>query len=235
MGSKIMSEFHIHPLLLSPSNLVDLQTGEYKDPVVVLSNRGGNWSDSPEHLDIDSEAEPDWFSLYIEYAARHATWVSHYPPDSSFDSIAHFWHNAETALRYLDTEEPVSLLPLGPSFFSLEDALRELEEVREEAEEAYTSDDKIDPVPDSAYDDANALLELLHRNVPIPDMMWSEDGGLGFEWRPGSGIATISLYGDNLAIYGAFFDNNRQVEGICSLSDTILLQGFLTTLRKLFE
>jgi hypothetical protein len=122
-----------------------------------------------------------------------------------------------------------------PELLSLEDALRELQEVREDAEEAYASDDQIDPVPDSAYVDAHVLLELLHRNLPMPDMMWSEDGGLGFEWRPGSGIATISLYGDDLAIYGVFFDDKRQVDGICSLSDTVLLQGFLTTLRNLFE
>ena len=170
-----MREFDMRPLLLPPSNVVDLQTGEYKDPAAV------------------------------------------------------------SVLHYLEAVEPDSFLPLDPYFFSLEDALRELEEVREDAEEAYASDDKIDPVPDSAYDDAHVLLELLHQNVPMPDMMWSEDGGLGFEWRPGSGIATISLYGDNLAIYGAFFNDNRQVEGICSLSDTVLLQGFLTTLRNLFE
>ena len=45
----------------------------------------------------------------------------------------------------------------------------------------------------------------------------------------------MSLYGDNLVIYGAFFNDKRQVEGICSLSDTALLQGFLTTLKNLFQ
>ena len=124
---------------------------------------------------------------------------------------------------------------LSTNLFSLEDALRELEETREDAEEAYASDDEIGPVPNSAYDDARVLLKILHRDVPMSDMMWSEDGGLGFEWRPGSGIATISLYGDNLAIYGAFFDDKRQVDGICSLSDTAFLKGFITTLRNLFQ
>lgn len=124
---------------------------------------------------------------------------------------------------------------VAPDVFSLEDAQRELQEVREDAEEAYALDNQIAPVPNSAYDDAHVLLGMLYRDVPMPDMMWSEDGALGFEWRPGSGIATISLYGDNLAIYGAFFDDKRQVDGICSLSDTALLQGFLTTLRNLFE
>ena len=121
-----------------------------------------------------------------------------------------------------------------PELLSLEDALRELQEVREDAEEAYASDDQIDPVPDSAYVDAHVLLELLHRNLPMPDMMWSEDGGLGFEWRPGNGIATMSLYGDNLVIYGAFFNNKREVDGICLLSDNVLLEGFITTLKDLF-
>ena len=66
--------------------------------------------------------------------------------------------------------------------------------------------------------------------------MWSEDGGIGLEWRPGDGIATMSLYGgDNHVIYGAFFSNKREVEGICSLLDPVLLQGFLTTLRNLFQ
>ncbi len=52
---------------------------------------------------------------------------------------------------------------IAPNLFSLEDALRKLEDVREDAEKAYASDDHIDPVPDSAYDHAHALLELLHR------------------------------------------------------------------------
>ena len=116
------------------------------------------------------------------------------------------------------------------NFFSLEDALRELEETRQEAEEAYASDDQIDPVPNSAYDDARVLLKILHRNVPMPDIGWAEDGSLGFEWRPGNGIATMGLYGDNLVIYTAFFGQERQVEGVCALSDTAMLIGFLTML-----
>ena len=91
------------------------------------------------------------------------------------------------------------------------------------------------PVPESAYKDARTLLQRIHREIPKPDIMWSEDGGIGLEWRPGDGIATMSLYGDNHVIYGAFFNKQREVEGICSLSDTVLLQGFLTTLRNLFQ
>ena len=118
--------------------------------------------------------------------------------------------------------------------FSMDDALRELKDIRQEAEEAYALDNEIDPVPDSAYDETLCVLKQIHCEIPMPDIMWSEDGGIGLEWRPGNGIATMSLYGDNLVIYGAFFNNKRQVEGICTLSDTVLLEGFVTTLRTLF-
>ena len=38
----------------------------------------------------------------------------------------------------------------------------------------------------------------------------------------------------NLVIYDAFFKENRQFEGICELSDTPVLSGFLTTLTNIF-
>ena len=90
----------------------------------------------------------------------------------------------------------------GTKLFSLEDALRELADIREEVEESCAV---------------------------------SEDGGIGLEWRPENGIATMSVYGDNLVIYGTFFSNKREVNGICSRSDTALLEGFITTLRNHFQ
>ena len=60
----------------------------------------------------------------------------------------------------------------------------------------------------------------------MPDIGWAEDGSLGLEWRPEGGIATMGIYGDKLVIYGAFFEEKRQVEGICTLSDTSMLLGF---------
>ena len=139
-------------------------------------------------------------------------------------------------LDEVDVEKEVTNLSsvAEPDSFSLEDALQELEETRQESEEAYASDNQIDPVPNSAYDDACVLLKTLHRNVLMPDIGWAEDGSLGFEWRPGNGIATMGVYGDNLVIYGAFFIEKREVNGICSLSDTAFLEGFLTTLKDLF-
>ena len=115
--------------------------------------------------------------------------------------------------------------------FSMEDALRELQTAREEAEKAYALDNGIDPVPESAYDDAQILLKMLFdSNSPMPDIGWAEDGSIGFEWRPEDGIATMGIYGDSLVIYGAFFGDKRQVEGICTLADTTMLTGFMLML-----
>jgi hypothetical protein len=115
-----------------------------------------------------------------------------------------------------------------------EDMQRRLEEVRQEAEEAYTSDAEIDQIPPSAYKEASLLLDmLLDHDLPMPHIGWAEDGSLGFEWRPEGGIATMGIYGDNLVIYGVFFEKNRQVDGVCPLSDTALLGNFLETLRQI--
>lgn len=121
------------------------------------------------------------------------------------------------------------LFPTADRYFSpLHEARKQLDAIRQEAEEAYVSDNETDPVPDSAYDDALSLLEMLfHSGVSMPDIGWAEDGSLGFEWRPEDGIATMGIYGDNLVIYTAFFGEKRQVEGICTLSDIVMLVSFL--------
>ena len=142
-----------------------------------------------------------------------------------------------TRLRLADMlGRPLRTLASDLYPFSLEEALQELKEIRQDAEEAYASDNEIDPVPESAYDDAQRLLEILFRcNIPMADIGWAEDGSIGFEWRPEEGIATVGLYGDNLVIYGAFFDNKRQVEGVCALSDLTMLKGFLIMLFPSFN
>ena len=119
--------------------------------------------------------------------------------------------------------------------FSLDDALRELKDIREEVEETCAVADDVRVVPESAYDETLSLLKGMLHNTPMPDMMWLEDGGIGLEWRPGNGIATMSLYGDGHVIYGAFFNNKREISGICALSDPAFLPGFLTTLSRLFR
>ena len=129
---------------------------------------------------------------------------------------------------------PIEVTVVDQHFFSV-NARQQMEEIRQEAMEAHASNNEMDPIPDSAYEEALSLLKQMPRNVPMPDIMWTEDGGIGLEWRPENGIVTMSLYGDNHVIYGAFFCDKREVEGICTLSDTALLRGFLTTLRNLYQ
>ena len=132
-------------------------------------------------------------------------------------------------------EEPNTSTESEPYSFPLADAHQQLKQIRQRAAEAYASDDEIDSVPESAYSDALSLLEILSvHDMPMPDIGWAEDGSLGFEWRPEDGIATMGLYGDDLVIYTAFFGEKRQVEGVCELSDTAMLMGFLMMLFPSF-
>ena len=140
--------------------------------------------------------------------------------------------SVEEAVVEKEVLDPSSVAALYS--FSLDDALRELKEIREEVEETCAVADDVRAVPESAYDETLSLLKEMLHNTPMPDMMWLEDGGIGLEWRPGNGIATMSLYGDGHVIYGAFFNNKRGISGICALSDPAFLPGFLTTLSRLF-
>lgn len=111
---------------------------------------------------------------------------------------------------------------------------RELDNIRQEAEEACTLDNEIDSVPDSAYDDTYYLLEILFdNNVPIPDIGWLMDGGIGFEWRSQDNkrIGTMSIYGDNQVVYGASLGSKRRVKGTCVLNDSVLPVNFLPILK----
>ena len=113
---------------------------------------------------------------------------------------------------------------------------RELYEIRQEAEESCALDKEIDPVPDSAYHDAYLLLEtLFNSEVPMADLGWLMDGGIGLEWRSTDSkqIATISIYGNNQVIYGASLGSGRRVKGTCELTDSVSLACFLLTLKAL--
>ena len=136
----------------------------------------------------------------------------------------------------METVQKEHGLPLPPADKVLfrKQVQHELDEVRQEAEEAYALDNEIDPVPDSAYDDVLVLLETLSNyKIPIPDISWAEDGSLSVGWYPDNGMVTMGIYGDNLVIYNAFFEEKRQFEGICELSDSPVLSGFLTTLEDI--
>ena len=117
----------------------------------------------------------------------------------------------------------------------LDDAEQQLQEIRLEVEEARELDSETEVVPESAYSEARFLLFLfnvLHFAIPMPDIIWLEDGGIGFEWRAknGHGIGTMSLYGDNQVIYGASLGSTRRVKGTCALSNLTSLGHFFMAL-----
>ncbi len=133
-------------------------------------------------------------------------------------------------------KQPDLPIPLSDKMLFRKQVQRELDEIRQEAEEAYALDNEIDPVPDAAFYDASSLLEiLLHNKVPMPDIGWLMDGGIGFEWQSQNNkrIGTMSIYGDNQVVYGASLGNKRRVKGTCVLNDSVLPVNFLPILKDL--
>ncbi len=136
----------------------------------------------------------------------------------------------------METVQKEHALPLPPTDKVLfrKQVQRELDEIRQETENAYALDNEIDLIPTSAYNDASVLIEFLcNYKIPMPDISWAEDGSLSIGWHLDEGTVTMGVYGDNLVIYNAYFEEKRQLEGICELSDTPVLSGFLTTLTNI--
>ena len=120
-------------------------------------------------------------------------------------------------------------------FFSIDTVQHELDEIRKEVDETCAVAEDVYCVPESAYNETLSLLTRVHHNIPIPDIMWLEDGGIGLEWRPGDGIVTMSLYGDNHVTFVAILGNQHEIAGTCPLSDSRILPSFLATLPLLFR
>ena len=93
----------------------------------------------------------------------------------------------------------------------------------------------IESVPEPACAETFSLLQQIPRDVPMPDMMWLEDGGIGLEWMPGDGIVTMSLYGNAHVTFVAILGNQHEIAGTCPLSDSRILPSFLATLPLLFR
>ena len=128
-------------------------------------------------------------------------------------------------------------LPLPPADRSLlrKHIQRELDEIREEVEETCKVASDVSSVPQQAYDETSTLLKQISHDIPMPDMMWLEDGGIGLEWRPGDGIVTMSLYGDNHVTFVAILGDQHEIAGTCPLSDSRILPSFLATLPLIFR
>ena len=137
-------------------------------------------------------------------------------------------------METLQKEHDLPLPPADKVLFRKQ-VQSELDEIREEIEETCAVAKDVYPAPESAYEETTSLLEQMPRGIPMPDMMWLEDGGIGLEWRPGDGIVTMSFYGDNHVTFVAVLDDQHEIAGMCPLSDSILLPSFLATLPMLFR
>ena len=133
-----------------------------------------------------------------------------------------------------DEEYFNSFAATEPYYFSMAQVERQLEQIRQEVNEVCDLDNDAEPIPESAYSEAIFLLSVLRPFLPLPDIMWLEDGGVGLEWRSknGKGISTMSIYGDNHIIYGASLDGTRKVKGTCTLFNLAPLERFLTMLMN---
>lgn len=114
-----------------------------------------------------------------------------------------------------------------------------LSEIRQEAETAYELDSEIDRIEEKAYKDLESLLlsiiDEIDYSLDLPDFGWAEDGSLSVTWFHTEGRATIRVYGDDVAIYSIYFGEKRQLAGVCELSDTCMLFGFIRTLSCIFS
>ena len=97
-----------------------------------------------------------------------------------------------------------------------------LTEIMQEAAEASQENPQAEPIPPKAYEETQAILKVILKYVPLPDLMWLEDGGIGFEWRKGSKrIFTLSVYGDGHVIFVGIFGEKNKIRGITPLLDRI--------------
>ena len=131
----------------------------------------------------------------------------------------------------METLQKEHNLPLPPADKVLfrKQVQGELDEIREEVTETCAVISEVEPVPESASAETLSLLEQTPRNIPMPDMMWLEDGGVGLEWRPKEGIATMSLYGDNHVTFGAAWGRSCEIWGLAHY------QNFLKILSEVFQ
>ncbi len=80
-------------------------------------------------------------------------------------------------------EHDLLILP-ADKLLSRKQGQRELDEIRQEVKEAYVLNNEISPVSDSTYHDTTFLFEILFYNdVPMPDIGWLMDGGIGLDMK----------------------------------------------------
>lgn len=112
---------------------------------------------------------------------------------------------------------------------------RELVELQKHSEHPLPLESKIQVAPESAYNDALFLLEIMyHSSIPIPDISPTNHGSLSLKWFAEDSTATMELCGDGLVVYNAYFDEDSKDDGACLLSDTAALNELLSALSRVY-
>lgn len=86
-----------------------------------------------------------------------------------------------------------------------------------------------------AYENASYILARIGSDIPIPYISYYTDGGVGLEWRPRKEIATISIYGDDIAIYTMTDGDKNAFSGNCHIKNEAYLTSFFTAVRMVYE
>jgi len=111
----------------------------------------------------------------------------------------------------------------------------ELVELQKHSEHTIPLESRIQLAPESAYNDALFLLEILYNyGIPIPVINSTNHGSLSLKWYTEDGTATMFLCGDGLVVYNANSDGDSKDDGACLLSDTNALNEILDTLRCVY-
>ena len=117
--------------------------------------------------------------------------------------------------------------------FSKSEVDQELEGVRKESHEVYSTDESVIIPADTAFKESMDFLKQIRHTVLKPDIMWLEDGGIGMEWRTDDGIITASFYGNSCVVFCASFaDCKNEFSGSCLLSNNFVASAFVTMLRS---
>ena len=122
--------------------------------------------------------------------------------------------------------------------FNKEEIEQNLLEIRQETEEIYEIDNEIDRIDEGAYSDIRLLLNTINKTnprIPMPDLDWADDGSLNTTWIHKDDIITMGVYGNNTVIFTLYFEEKRQMSGVCELSDKSILNGFLQTLDNILH
>lgn len=174
---------------------------------------------NPINLRFKTEHLTSWFApIHEQWIGLPTKTVSDVPPENENQD----WKRQRTALPPAEMQSRIHVE-------------KELAEIREEVKETCEIDSEVSPVPEQAYEETLDLLKRIHSDVPVPDIMWLERGGIGLQWSPENSIVTMSLYGDNHVNYVAILGKQYEIAVTCPLSDQLVLPNFLETLSILFQ